>query len=307
MVIIPKRLEKDDTIGVVGPSSPMIKERLAKGIRYLQKCGYRVKLGKHVYDEHGYLAGIDSARAHDVNQMFLDPDVAALFCTRGGYGTPRLLDLVDYQVIRNNPKIFVGYSDVTALQLAIFAKTHVVTYSGPMVAVEMGKGIHPFTETHFWRITTKPEAGTMLEGYHNPLKRYKRGKAEGVLLGGCLSIICTLLGTPFLPDFRNAILFLEDIGEEPYKIDRHLTQLKLAGILDQINGIVLGQFEDCEPKTQGPNLTLEQIIQDLTSDLDIPIVGELPYGHIDEKYTLPIGVQVYVDGENGYLEILENP
>lgn len=304
-ILKPQKIEKGDTIGIVGLSSPVIKERLAKGIGYLQKQGYPVKLGKHLYDEYGYLAGKDTDRAADLNQMFLDPEVKAIFCTRGGYGIPRLLELVDYVSIRKNPKILVGYSDVTALQLAIFAKSRMVTFSGPMVAVEMGRGMSLFTETHFWNMITKTDGGSKLVGQSSSLKALKRGKAEGRLLGGCLSLLCSLLGTPFFPDFRNAILFIEDVGEEPYRIDRHMTQLKLAGVFNQINGIVLGQFEDCIPKTMTRSLTLEQIIQDLTSDLNIPIVGEFPYGHIEAKYTMPLGVRVFLDGENGFLEILE--
>ncbi|MFQ5822449.1 MAG: LD-carboxypeptidase [bacterium] len=305
MILTPKKLEERDTIGIVGPASPMRKERLKKGIQYLKQQGYEVREGEHLNDKYGYLAGSDEDRAYDLNQMFLDPEVDAIFCTRGGYGTPRLLDLIDYDVIRKNPKIFVGYSDITALQLAIFKRTQVVTFSGPMVAVEMGKGIEPFTETHFWNLLMKAEAKTRLEGHNGSLKILNKGKSEGRLIGGCLSLICSLLGTPFLPDFKNAILFVEEIGEEPYRIDRNLTQLKLAGVLNQIKGIVFGQFHDCLAQSNEPSLTIERIIYDVTSDLDIPILAELPYGHVDRKYTIPIGTRVYLDAEKGYLEILE--
>lgn len=305
MILKPKKLEKGDTIGIVGPASPMIKDRLERGLRYLTERGYGVKKGEHLNDEYGYLAGTDKDRAHDLNQMFREPEVKAIFCTRGGYGTPRLLDLVDYEAIRRNPKIFVGYSDITALQLAIFKKTQVVTFSGPMTAVEMSRRMKPFTENHFWNLITKAAAGTRLEGNVGALKILRKGKSEGILVGGCLSLICSLLGTPYLPDFQNAILFVEEIGEDPYRIDRNLTQLRLAGILNRLNGIVFGRFENCLPKPNEPSLTIERIICDVTSDLHIPILAELPYGHIDKKYTIPVGTRVYLDAEQGYIELLE--
>lgn len=305
MILKPKRLEKGDTIGIVGPASPMNKDRLEDGVRYLKEQGYQVKKGEHLDDEYGYLAGTDKDRALDLNQMFRDPEVKAVFCTRGGYGTPRLLELVDYDAIKTNPKIFVGYSDITALQLAILKKTKVITFSGPMTAVEMGKGIDSFTSRHFWNLITKAEAGVRLEGNDGSLKILKQGKSEGVLIGGCLSLICSLLGTPYLPDFQNAILFVEEIGEDPYRIDRNFTQLRLAGILNELNGIVFGRFEECLPEPNEPSLTIERIIFDVTSDLHIPILAELPYGHINKKYTMPIGTRVYLDAEQGYVELLE--
>jgi muramoyltetrapeptide carboxypeptidase len=305
LILKPKKLERGDTIGIVGPASPMKKDKLENGVRYLKDQRYRVKTGEHLNNKYGYLAGADKDRAHDLNQMFRDSEVKAIFCARGGYGTPRLLELIDYDAIRQNPKIFVGYSDITALQLAIFKKTQVVTFSGPMAAVEMSQGIEPFTAINFWNLITKTEAGTRLEGNNGSLKILRPGKSEGILVGGCLSLICSLLGTPYLPNFENAILFVEEIGEDPYRIDRNLTQLRLAGILDKINGIVFGRFENCSPKPDELSLTIEQIIGDVTSDLHIPILSELPYGHIDKKYTIPIGIRVYLDAEKGYLEFLE--
>ncbi|NIS26616.1 LD-carboxypeptidase [candidate division KSB1 bacterium] len=285
----------------------MMKERLEKGVNYLLQNGFQIKLGESVRKECGYLAGKDDERAADVNDMFSDPDVAAIFCTRGGYGTPRILDKIDYPQIKRTPKILVGYSDITALQLAILKKANVVTFSGPMVAVEMGKGIKPFTETRFWKLLTDSNEQVKFTGINGNLRCLKKGRAGGRLLGGCLSLICSLLGTDFLPDFRNAILFIEDVGEEPYKIDRKLTQLKLSGILHRIGGLVIGRFEDCVPPSDSPSLTIDEILHDLTSDLDIPVVMDLPYGHIDIKYTLPVGVQAFLDADQGSLEILESP
>lgn len=305
MSIKPPKLQTGDTIGVVGPASPPVKERLEKGIGYLQQLGYRVKLGEHIDDRYGYLAGEDADRVRDINRMIRDPEVNAIFCTRGGYGTPRLLEQIDYHAIKKHPKILVGYSDLTALQLAIFHKAQVVTFSGPMVAVEMGKGIRPFTEQHFWDILTS-EAKIAFSGENGPMRCLKQGSSEGRLLGGCLSMICSIIGTPYQPDFKDAILFVEEVGEEPYRIDRYFMQLKLAGILSRLNGIVFGQFEDCKPSPDTPSLTLEEVLENVVGNLEIPVLADLPYGHIDVKYTLPVGAKVRLDAEAGVLEMIES-
>lgn len=305
MILHPPKLKPGDTIGIVGPASPMMTERLTNGIQYLQNRGFQIKLGEHIHDVHGYLAGRDDDRVRDLNQMFLDDEVAAIFCTRGGYGAPRILPGVDYEAIRRRPKILVGYSDITALQLAMFKKTGLVTFSGPMVAVEMGKGIDPITEAHFWKVLTEPITGSQMRVKSTSGFCLRPGKARGRLLGGCLSLIASLLGTPFLPDFRGAILFLEDVGEEPYRIDRMLAQLKLAGILNEVNGIVFGQFPECVPRSSAPSLNLSEVIAEMTADLRVPILIDFPYGHIDEKYTLPIGVEAALDADAGVLEIVE--
>lgn len=303
--MIPPALRKGDTIGVVGPASPMIEERLHKGIAHLKSRGFRVKLGSSVGKVHGYLAGSDAERAEDLNRMFRDPEVQAVFCTRGGYGTPRILDLVDYDAIQKHPKIFVGYSDITALHLAIYRKTGLVTFSGPMVAVEFGKGVETFTEQHFWQLLAEEHAFFELTGLANPLRALRPGKAGGKLLGGCLSLISSLVGTPFCPDFSGAVLFIEDVGEQPYQIDRQLTQLRHAGVLHRISGLLAGTFEDCEPKDDSPSLTLEQVLLDATEGLNIPVLTGLPYGHIDVKYTMPVGAEAQLDSAKGTVTITQ--
>lgn len=303
MTLKPRKLESGETIGVVAPASPMKPDLLAKGIQYLEKCGYKLKIGSHVNDVYGYMAGSERDRANDIHEMFKDTEVQAIFCTRGGYGTPRILDLLDYKIIQSHPKIFVGFSDITAFQLAVFKKTQLVTFSGPMVAVEMGKGINPFTAQYFWNMITVSEPVQKFSGLHC----IKPGVAEGRLLGGNLSMICSLIGSPYLPDFQNAILFLEDVGEEPYRIDRKLMQLKLAGILENVNGIVFGQFEGCEPRAGNQSLSIEQVLDDILFDLEVPMAGDLKYGHIEVKYTIPLGVDVCLDANEGYLQIKDSP
>ncbi len=306
MIKLPPSLKPGATIGVVGPASPMIEERLQKGIFYLENEGFAVKLGKSARQVYGYLAGSDQSRADDLNSMFLDPEVNAIFCTRGGYGTPRILDLIDYDAVAKNPKILVGYSDITALQMAIFSQANLVTFSGPMVAVEMGKGIDKFTENHFWSMLANAPFPYRLTADAERFPHFPVGTAEGILMGGNLAMLAALVGTQYLPSLENAILVIEDIGDEPYQIDRNLTQLRLSGLLDKLSGLVLGRFTDCEPSSKN-SLTLEQIILDVTGHLNLPTLTHFPYGHIDRKYTLPFGVPVFLNADEGYLEIATPP
>jgi len=269
--------------------------------------GYKVVQSEHVLEKKGYLAGEDQFRADDLNAMFRDPQIDAIICTRGGYGTPRIIDQLDFEAIGNNPKIFVGYSDITAISLAIWQKTGLVTFSGPMVAVEMANNIHEFTEQNFWEMVSSPApVGVLANPEDVPLKIFKPGEAKGRLLGGCLSLINVLLGTPYCPDFNGAILFIEEIEEEAYRIDRYLAQMKMAGILDSISGIVLGQFIDCEPKDRTkPSLELDEIFHDYFDRLNIPVIQDFAYGHGPIKHTIPIGAQAYLNTEKGGLIITE--
>lgn len=307
--IKPVRLSEKATIGVVSPAScPLDEEIFRQGVTYLKERGYGVLESGHVLDRRGYLAGADVDRAMDLNKMFRDPAIDAIICSRGGYGAPRIIDQIDFDAIRANPKIFIGYSDITSLNLAIWQQTGLITFSGAMVAVEMGKGIDPFTEQNFWRMLTAVEPVGLLSNLpENPAKIFRPGQANGRLLGGCLSLINVLLGTAYCPDFASAILFIEDIDEEPYRVDRYLAQLKLAGILDQVAGIVVGQFIDCEPRDpEKPSLTLDEIFQDYFGQLNIPILMNFAYGHGPIKHIMPIGVQARLDTERGGLIITES-
>jgi muramoyltetrapeptide carboxypeptidase len=306
----PAKLKKGDVIAILSPASPPHGEKIgqyAVGRQYLCDRGYRILEGNHLFKEYGYLAGTDAERAEDLNAMLRAPQVRAIFCSRGGYGTPRLLDKIDYDAVKKMPKILTGYSDITCLQLALFAKTGLTSFSGPMVAVEMGKGMQPLTEKYFWPLLTSSRAITMKAQVPEmqPVV-YRRGIAEGRLLGGCLSLIAPLLGTPYQPDFRHCILVLEDIGEQVYNIDRYLVQLKYAGILKQINGLILGQFLDsADPDSNAPSLALDEVIREYTHDLAIPILANFPYGHQEVKYTLPIVCRVRLDAGRGKVTTLE--
>lgn len=299
--IFPPPLKPGATIGVVSPASSPLEERLLLGINYLEKNGFSVVSGEHVLDKFDYLAGEDQDRIDDLNRMIRNPDIDAIISSRGGYGCARILDQIDYDALRKKPKIIVGYSDITLIQLAVLKKTGLVSYSGPMVAVEMGKGIDPFTEKHFWDMmtTTKP---LTLEAVNAEV--IHPGKASGCLIGGCLALVNNMLATPFMPALEGAILILEDIGESIYKIDRYLAQLKLGGILANLNGLIIGDFMDIDETDSV--FTVEQIVRHYTADLKIPVILNFPYGHGDLKFTLPIGCKVELDTNKKHLKMLEH-
>ncbi|HEY4613640.1 MAG TPA: LD-carboxypeptidase, partial [Bacteroidota bacterium] len=307
-IIKPPKLQKGDVIGIISPASaPSSSEKIEKGVRYLESLGYRVKVGAHAANAHGYLAGTDDERAADLNAMLNDRSVNAIFAVRGGYGTPRLLPLVDYRAAKRNPKIIVGYSDLTALQLALFRKTGLVTFSGPMVGVEMFNGIDPYTEKHFWRIVTSPKRiGVLPNPPEESVQTLRAGKATGRLLGGNFALVMSLLGTPYAPGFKKSILVLEDTDEAPHRIDRMLMQLLNAGALGKISGLAFGKFTDCVPKDPAsPHFTVEQVLAQYAERLRVPVLTNLQYGHIPKKLTIPLGVKARLDSTKGTLEVLE--
>lgn len=306
--IKPPRLRHGDVIALVSPaSSPSPPEKIQKAALYLESLGYRVKVGVHAADSHGYLAGKDADRAAEFNAMVADPEVKAIFATRGGYGSPRLLQSIDYRGLRKNPKIIAGFSDITALQLAIYRKTRLVTFSGPMPAVEFCQTPARFTEENFWPLLTSAKVrGEIKNGTTLPLSFRGNRVVEGQLLGGNLSLVVSLLGTRFSPDYKDAILVLEDVDEAPYRIDRMLTQLSNAAIPRHLRGIALGQFTRCENKDPNkPSLSLEEVLADFLDSTALPSVLNVQYGHIPEKLTLPIGVRARIDAKKQRLELME--
>ena len=304
----PPRLRGGDLIGIVSPAStPATQEKVDKGVHYLEGLGYRVKIGRHAMAQYGYLAGTDEERSADLNDMLRDPAVKAVFALRGGYGTPRILDLLDYGAARRDPKILVGYSDITGLQLAFLRKAGLVTFSGPMVAVEMWENIDPFTEENFWRVVTSASRlGNLQNPPDEPLVAHNKGKASGILVGGNFSLLASLMGTPYLPDLRKTILVLEDVDEAPHRVDRMFAQLRHAGILKGIAGLVLGKFTDCVPSDPSkPHLTIEQVLQEAVSTVSCPVLTNLQYGHIAKKLTIPFGVRATIDTRTGSLSASE--
>jgi muramoyltetrapeptide carboxypeptidase len=290
-----KPLRSNATIGIISPAWIPDMDRLAAGIRYLEGKGYKIKEGWHLGKIHGYFAGTDLERLSDLHDMYSDPAVELILCARGGWGGLRMVDKIDYDLIMKNKKPLIGYSDITTLQLAIWARTMIPSFSGPMAGVEMGIGILPFTEQHFWRqIKNNSSEYKFLFG-ETKTSVMVPGIAKGVLLGGCLSLVCHSLGTIYSPDYEGAILFLEDVGEKPYKIDRYLAHLKQAGVFERLNGLILGDFIECNPEEDKLSFTVTEILQSYFSDSSYPVLFNFPYGHGELKFTMPIGVRTRLD------------
>lgn len=309
-IIKPERLRKGDLIGIISPAStPEDVNRIEIGKNYLESLGYKTELGSNVGKNHGYLAGTDEQRVQDLHDMFSNKKVKAVFCVRGGYGSPRLLDKINFQLIRKNPKIFVGYSDITALQIAILKKAGLITFAGPMVAVDFARDeVNRFTNDFFWRILTNAKKiGKISMPKEEKLFSLTGGKASGDIIGGNLAMLVSLAGTKFFPDLNGKILFLEDIGEQPYRIDRMLNQLKISGAFQNLKGIILGAFTDCiETDYSKRTLTLNDVIDDYFNNLKIPVIYNFPHGHIQEMVTIPLGINVRMNASRGTVEYLES-
>jgi muramoyltetrapeptide carboxypeptidase len=305
-LIRPPALRPGDCIGLVSPASRVADPtRIDRAVRYLEGLGYRTMVGKNALRLHGYLAGTDSERVADIHAMFADPEVKAIFCIRGGYGTPRLLPSIDYRLIRQNPKIFVGYSDITALHLAFWRKAELVSFHGSMAGVDMFEPMDPFTEELFWRIlTSNVKLGRI--PFPDPPTPLVPGKGTGRLLGGNLALVSAVVGTGYIPRFDDSILYLEDIGEDPYRVDRMLTQLRGAGILKRCAGIIIGHFTDCVPKDPAaPTFTTEEVIREYLVSAGRPTLLGVPFGHEKRNIPIPVGLRARVNGSEGTLEYLE--
>ncbi len=313
MPVKPERLNYGDTIGLVAPASaPPNPATLDRAVEVLERLGFKARLAPHARKRWGFLAGSDRDRAADLMTMFSDPRVKAIVCVRGGYGTARLLGLLDYGLIRAHPKIFVGYSDITSLHCAFLKKSNLVSFHGPMLNSDFVKDDFPdFTLQSFLRTLMEPAApGSISQGYRKKTVRtLRRGVASGPLIGGNICILCASLGTPFQPLFKNAILFFEDLDEEPFRFDRMLTQLLNAGLLQQVAGIAIGINKNCfDPKAKNAReyrQTLEDVFRERLLPLKVPIVSGLPFGHIAHNATLPIGVRVTLDANAGDLRVTE--
>lgn len=285
MIILPPRLKRGDRIGIIAPAGPVTPQELQPSLDLITSHGYIPELSSRIFETRDYLAGEDSDRLASLHAMFSDDAIKAIICARGGYGTLRLLDRIDYSLILNNPKIIVGYSDITALLLAIYKNTGIVTFHGP-VAREMDKNNGKNLEA-FLKIASGDEALRLdlSEGW-----TLNKGRATGILLGGNLSLICHLIGTPFLPSLKDIILFVEEKGEPLYRIDRMLTHLKLSRAIDDLAGLAVGSFEDC-----GDVSEIENLLEDNFAGRGFPMISGLPVGHGSENITLPMGLRVELD------------
>ena len=306
-MIKPKKLKLGDTIGIVAPGSPTTEEKVEKAYEKLKEMGFKVKLGKSCYSKYGYLAGRDELRAEDLNSMFRDTEVDGIICLRGGYGTIRILELLDYNLIRANPKVFVGYSDITAIHIAINQISNLVTFHGPMAASDLAGDISKFSLESLFNSILHEDFDGNLKNPTEELITINGGVAEGQIIGGNLSLITSTIGTPYEIDTKGKILFIEEIGEEPYRIDRMLNQLKLSNKLQEAEGIILGNFSNCMPEDPDMSLTLEEVIDDLIRPLNKPTLYNLQAGHCDPNITIPFGVRVRLNADRKEIVVLEKP
>ncbi len=299
----PYRLQQGDQIGIVAPASPCPPSKWKKAVAMLSALGYNIKIGQSVHEHMGYLAGTDKRRVQDLHQMFADPNIQAILCLRGGYGVTRILPFLNYDLIRDHPKILIGYSDLTALHLAIQKKTGLTTFHGPVLS-EFGEQIDFLTGWFLFTLCTHPHTRVR---YPVPWDAYTltEGEATGSLIGGNLSLLTASLGTFYELETAGKILFIEEIGEQPYRIDRMLTQLLQAGKLQSARGIILASFTRCEPKRPIQSLTLYEIFADRIGSLGIPAYYGLYAGHCSPNLTLPIGGEVKMNATEKWLELLE--
>lgn len=301
--MIGKKLIPGSTLGIVSPAGPASAEDIEKGINSLKAMGFKIKKGKHIYDKNGYLAGEDEARAQDLLDMFKDNEVDGIMCVRGGYGAMRILPYLDFRIIKCNPKAFIGFSDITVL-LNYFNKCcGLITFHGPMVNSNWND---KETAAGFLKVVREDPCPLIISNPPSiPTGCNMAACVEGRLVGGNLSLISHTMGTPYEIDTKNSILFMEEVGEEPYAIDRMLTQLLLSGKLQQCRGIILGQFTDCNPKSSDNSLSLQQVFEDRLFSIKLPLLQNLMSGHSYPKLTLPIGSRVMLDTKKGTLEVLE--
>ena len=301
--MIADKLQLGDTIGIVAPASGERKEVIDNGIAYLKKLGFHTKIGAHLYDKYGFLAGNDKSRAADFMEMFLDPNVKMVMCMRGGYGSMRIIDYIDMEIIKNNPKIFTGFSDITILLNYINKLTGLITFHGPMINSNIND---EYTLKSFLSTLTEARTTYLLE---NPdylaLECSVNGVVEGEIVGGNLAMICSSLGTPYEIETTDKILFIEEIGEAPYRIDRMFTQLIHSGKLNKCKGFILGQFKDCGLSNYDRSFTLPQVIEDRIFSLNKPTISHFMSGHGNPKITIPIGAKVQLNCNTSEIRVLE--
>ncbi len=301
----PPSLKTGDTVAIVSPAGAIWEESTVSDFqKILKTLGLKIYLGKSLTQKYGFLAGNDQLRADEINACFTNEKIKAIFCAKGGWGCGRILPLLDYTSIQKNPKIIMGFSDITSLLLAITSKSSLITYHGPVGNSSWGNfSMHYVKEVLFTKNSvlfqppfTKIDSPLVLN----------EGKAKGKLIGGNLSVLTSIIGTPYMPDCKNAILFLEETAEEPYRLDRMLTQLKLCGILNSINGFVFGKCSKCEAEEPEKAFTFNEILQQHITPLNIPAFSNSMIGHVENKFTLPVGAEVEMNAKEGSLYYARN-
>lgn len=301
--MIGKRLEKGDTIGIVAPASIETVENIEIGISTLEGIGFKIKKGKHIYDKWGYFAGRDEDRAEDIMNMFEDKEVKMILCVRGGYGSMRLMPYINFQKIRKNPKIFMGYSDITALLNNFYKEAGLITFHGPMLSSNLN--IIETLESFLICVMEGYKEYSINNPINVPMISNMDRNAEGEIVGGNLSIICNTLGTSYEIETENKLLFLEEVEENPYKIDRMLTQLALSGKLMQCSGFIIGQFTNCEGIEKQDKFSLSEVIEDRILSLNKPTLMNFMCGHNNPKLTVPIGAKANLNCKFNCIDILE--
>lgn len=286
-LIIPQRLSPGDTIGIVAPASPFDKELFHQGIAELQAMGYQTAVPPELFAANRYLAGSDLQRAQLVNRFFADSSIQAIFCAKGGFGSIRILPLLDFEGISKNPKIIVGFSDITSLLVAVYLRCNLVTYHGPTVTT-LGNSDQKTKDA----LTAALSSDAPIEMKTSKGVTLQTGSVSGPILAGNLTTLCHLVGTPYEPPFEGHILLLEDRGEAPYRLDRIMSQMKLAGCFAELAGVVLGSFKDC-----GQQKEIHTIIKDIFADQPLPILAGLDFGHSPTNLTIPIGLEATLDAD----------
>ncbi len=332
--IFPKALAPGDTIEIIAPAKYLDKERVSLAKKRLEEMDFKVRIPENLFRKKGFLGGSDEERAAELMAAFADPEVKAVMPGTGGYGTTRIVDKLDYEVIRRNPKILVGFSDITALHIAINQQTGLVTFHSPLP--EWGLGVEddlsPFAAKWFWRAilaksyynasdhallgytietrpSAKPQAGDakLFDGVPRPVT-LRGGKARGRLIGGNVSVVHALMGTPYEIQTDGKILFLEDVGEAPYRVDRMLSTLRLAGKFDRVAGVILGHFTARKEEAKwDDDASIDDVLRDYFGKLNVPVLADFPLGHVRFNTTLPVGAMAELDADEQTLRLMENP
>jgi muramoyltetrapeptide carboxypeptidase len=284
----PARLKSGDTVAIISPAGAVWDtERIDFFANILKNFGFNVVLGKTLTEKWGYFSGKDELRAQELNEMFADKNVKGIFCMKGGWGCARIIDKLDYELIKKNPKVLIGFSDITALLLAIQHKTGLITFHGPVG----NSGWNDYTTNVFKKVLMDPESGFGFPQDQEGVVTIHPGIAEGEFAGGNLTVLSSLIGTGYLPNWKGKILFLEEVKEEPYSIDRMMTQLKLSGVMNDISGLVFGQCAKCLAEEPEKAFTFDQVIRQHLEPLKIPSFYGANIGHIENKLTIPLGIK----------------
>lgn len=299
-----KKLKKGDTIGIIAPASCTTYEKVLEAKKNIEDMGYQVILGECTKKQWYSYAGTDEERAEEINSFFDDKSIDAIICMRGGYGSNRLIELLDFEVIKRNPKIFVGYSDITTLHIALNEKANLITFHGPMAVSNFTGNYNRDTYENFIEMLSNSKYEQSIKNITKELKVLNEGRAKGKLVGGNLATLIATLGTEYDLDYNGKILFLEDVGEKTYKIDRFLNQLKKHGVFEKIEGLVLGDFKNCIQDSE-KDMTLLEVFQNYFKELKKPVIYNFESGHSEPMLTLPLGAICEIDTYNKELKVLE--